>query len=328
MADGPSRQQWAELRLERPRAESALALTAISALPDGREVAIGMDSAGHLHLLIPMDQASKQQPGPDLNGLRVRPRRLETGDFIDLAAPPSHERVFTPFCRDVVMAVCVEDREPWAAVAATIRAWQSAWKPARSLMEKSVQIGLAGELIVLADVMVPVLGAAAVEMWSGPLWERHDFVGESVRLEVKTTRRSRPEHEISRFDQLRAPAGATLLFASIQLEETIGGSLTLATLIDRVIDLVRADSAAVDTLMRNLSELGWSEEMRASGELLRFNLRAADFYAVDEEFPRLPDGFAVPSGVVSVRYTIDLANLPVLGIEDVHSLLRRESCEP
>ena len=52
-----------------------------------------------------------------------------------------------------------------------------------------------------------------------------------------------------------------------------------------------------------------------------FFLRDAFVYAVDEDFPRLPDDFVPPSGVVSVKYTVDLANLPALGMNEVLAVI-------
>ena len=74
--------------------------------------------------------------------------------------------------------------------------------------------------------------------------------------------------------------------------------------------------------MTKIANLGWSEEVRNSGELLHFFLRGADVYAVDDDFPRLPDGFSPPSGVVSVKYTIDLSNLPSLGIDEFGAIIK------
>jgi hypothetical protein len=321
MADGPTPQQWAELRAVRPQGEDALAATPITANGADTPLAMAMDYAGNLHLLIPVQHGPSGPPPPDLNGLKVRHRCLESGEVLDLSAPPSHERVFTPFCREVVDAVVAQGREPWKAVAATIRAWQSAWKPTRQEMEKTVQVGLFGELLVLRTLMIPVLGPSAVGQWSGPDSERHDFVGELLHIEVKTTRRSRAEHEISRLDQLRVPVGCQLLFISIQLEQSIGGDETLATQVDAVVDLLRGDAAALDEFMTKMVNMGWSEEMRNSGELLRFFVRCAEVYAVDEDFPRLPDDFQPPSGVVSVKYTVDLANLPSLGMDEASSII-------
>jgi hypothetical protein len=188
-------------------------------------------------------------------------------------------------------------------------------------MDKSVQVGLFGELLALQTLMIPSLGPAAIDQWSGPDAERHDFVGDRLHIEVKTTRKSRHEHEISRLDQLRVPDGCQLLLVSIQLEQSVGGDETLATRVDTIVNLLRNDAAALDTFMTKLVNVGWSEEMRNSGELLRFFLRDAFVFAVDEDFPRLPDDFTPPSGVVSVKYTIDLANLPALGMDEAMAII-------
>lgn len=322
MVDGISHEHWSRLRASRPQSEDTLATIPVSV--DGNETGLhaAMDQGGNLHLLIPVDHGPNGLPPPDLNGLKVRHRRLEAGEVIKISAPASHQQVFTPFCNEIVDAVVTQQRDPWKAVAATIRSWQSAWRPARQSMDKITQVGLFGELLVLRSLMIPALGTAAVDQWSGPESERHDFVGERLHIEVKTTRKGRPEHEISRLDQLRTPTGPQLLFVSVQLEETIGGSETLATQVDHVVDLLRGDAAALDVFMTKMANLGWSEEMRSSGELLRFFVRAAEVYEVDDDFPRLPDDFLPPSGVVSIKYTIDLANLPSLGVDEAVDAIR------
>lgn len=323
MADGLTPIHWSQLRAQRPQSEDALSVLPISI--DGIETSVSsaMDQAGLLHLLIPVTQGPTGTPPADLNGLKVRHRRLQTGDVLDLSAPPSHEQVFTPFCNEIVDAVVRQSREPWKAVAAIIRAWQSAWKPTRQAMDKSVQIGLFGELLALRSLMIPMLGPVAVDQWSGPEYERHDFVSDHLHIEVKTTRKSRPEHEISRLDQLNPPVGCQLLFVSVQVEESVGGDESLASQMDAIVDLLRGDAAALDLFMTKMTNMGWSEELRNSGELLRFYLRSADVYLVDDDFPRFPNEFSLPSGVVSVKYTIDLANLPSLGMDEVGAIIKQ-----
>jgi len=322
MADCPTSAQWAELRARKPIAEDALATLPIMSEGIETSLLMAMDIAGDLHLLIPVHRGPTGARTPDLNGLRVRHRLLETGEFIDLTATPSHEQVFNPVCEDVITAVWSERRDPWSAVASIIRRWQSAWKPVRPEMDKATQVGLIGELLVLKSLMIPCIGHAAVDQWSGPEWERHDFVSDRLHLEVKTTRRSRHEHEISRLDQLRVPDGCQLLVVSIQVEETIGGNQTLASNVDEIVDLLRADTCCLDTFMTKLANMGWSDGMRDSGELLRFFVRSSFAYVVDESFPRLPDDFTPPSGVVSVKYTVDLANLPALGIDEAADIVK------
>jgi len=186
----------------------------------------------------------------------------------------------------------------------------------RPEMDKSTQVGLFGELVVLRYLLIPAMGPGAVESWSGPEYERHDFVLDHLHIEVKTTRKSRPEHEISRLDQLHVPAGKKLLLVSIQLEETAFGRETLATQLDAVIDELRGNAAALDSFMAKMVNVGWSDDIRTAGELMRFELRDSGIYPVDEGFPRLPESFIPPSGVVALRYTIDLANLPSIGMEE------------
>lgn len=322
MADDPTPEVWADLRANRPVAEGEL-VTRVATL-DGQDTAVllGMDADGDLHLLAPVAGGPTTQDIPDLNGLRVRHRITAAGDYLDVTATAPHERVFTPVCRELIHALHAEGREPWSAAATIIRQWQSAWKPTRLQMSRAVQVGLAGELLVLQRVLLPALGPAAVVQWSGPESERHDFVAGQVHLEVKTTRASRQEHEISRLDQLWRPPEGRLILVSVQLEQTIGGALTVATLIDEVLDGIRGDPAAVDDFLIKLSRLDWSDEMRRSGELIRFELREAALYEVDDDFPRLPEGFQAPNGVVAVRYTVSLANLPMIGVDEVQQAVR------
>lgn len=325
MVDGPSSAEWAALRAKRPVSEEALAT--IPVLVNGREtlLALGMDQAGYLHLLIPVEQGPKGPKPPDLNGLKVRHRHANTGQLLDLISHPAHESVFNPVCKEIIEAVSVNHRDPWSAVAATIRAWQSAWKPVRPEMEKTVQVGLFGELLVLRRLMIPSLGPTAVAQWSGPETERHDFIVGLLHLEVKTTRKSRHEHEISRLDQLRVPPGRHMAVISIQLEETIGGEETLATQIDEIVNMLRGDAAALDSFMEKLVGLNWSDEMRRSGELMKFSVRDATVYPVDDRFPKLPDDFALPPGVIAVKYTVDLANLPSMGIDEAIAMVKEAS---
>ncbi|MRV76304.1 PD-(D/E)XK motif protein [Duganella sp. FT92W] len=322
MTDSITPQHWTLLRSMRPQSEDALATIAISIQGSETSLSAALDQAGHLHLLIPVVHGPVGNPPSDLNGLKVRHRSLAIGEVLDLSAPSSHEQVFTPFCAEVIDAVVLQLRDPWKAVAAIVRAWQSAWKPMRQAMDKITQVGLFGELLVLRSLMIPALGAVAVDQWSGPDSERHDFVGEHLHIEVKTTRKSRAEHEISRLDQLRVPTGRQLLFVSLQLDESASGDESLATQIDAVIELLRSDAAALDLFMAKLTNVGWSDELRSSGELLRFFTRTEEIFAVDGDFPRLPDDFELPSGVVSVKYTVNLANLPSLDIDEVIEIIK------
>ena len=82
------------------------------------------------------------------------------------------------------------------------------------------------------------------------------------------------------------------------------GSETLVNLVDSVTAAVRHDPAAIDSFLTKLDGLDWSDDMRRSSE-------------VDDEFPQLPANSILLNGVLAVRYTISLANLPQLDIAEV-----------
>ena len=307
---------WADLRRRRPCDDEELATVHIHA-----GIVAGMDRHGDLHLLVTVQQGPTVPMPPDLNGLRVRHQRLVEQQAADLIAPASHEQLFSALSRCVVEAVVAQHREPWAAIAAIIRDWSSAWKPTKGSMEQTTQVGLYGELWTLRDILIPAIGSKAAWTWSGPDSERHDFVGREVHVEVKTTRRSTPEHEISRLDQLRRPEGKRLLVVSVQVEQTKGGDGTLADMIDSVLELLRDDLAASNEIMAGLFKAGWTDDMRRTGELVRLNLRDALVFEVCDGFPRLPDDFTKPAGVVSVKYVINLANVPDLSVDQVTTII-------
>jgi hypothetical protein len=191
-------------------------------------------------------------------------------------------------------------------------------------MDKKKQVGLFGELWVLEEVLLPVLGDRSIDLWSGPRHERHDFVGRTLRIEVKTTRKSHLVHEISRLDQLHAPPGQRLLLASVQVEETIGGQETIATRIDSIAAKLGTNGAAQDEFLTNLVRLDWSDDMRCSADLVRMEIRAVGIFAVDGQFPRLPRDLNPPSGVIDVTYNIDLSNVPMMDSTTVVALIQSE----
>ena len=199
---------------------------------------------------------------------------------------------------------------------------RAALRPVAQELGVGEQVGLFGELWVLSNVLFPSLGARACHLWTGPLGERHDFVGDAVHIEVKTTTKSDEKHEISRLDQLRAPASRRLLLASVVLERSIAGAATIATLIDEIIVKLGTDGHAIDVFEAKLKNLGWHDGLRQTGSLLRFNLRDAHVFEVEGTFPRLPDDYAPPRGVTGIRYTIDVAARSSLSATEVEAILQ------
>lgn len=283
--------------------------------PSVKQCLIGVDETGCLHLLVAIDQNPDQIP-QELEGIVVQVIETERM-YLDVYAKGHYEMLFTPMANQIVEGITTQARKPIAVVLETIEEFRGALRPLKPAISLTEQIGLFGEIWVLRNVLIPTIGARACYLWSGPDSERHDFIGDKVHIEVKATTRSEDKHEISRMDQLRAPSGKRLLFASIQLERTEGGQKTLATLIDEVIDALGIDGKAIDWFESRLSKMGWHDGLRQSGELKKFNVRDAQFFEVEGSFPRLPDDYVPPRGITAIKYTIDISARPVLNLDTV-----------
>jgi hypothetical protein len=309
-------ERWSSLRANRDPHELY-----VESVGDGEVSSlIGIDPDARLHLLVAVTEEPPSLP-PDLQSIQVRVVGDDDRVWLDVSAKAHHEPLFTMIVNTIIRAVHVEGRDPATSVEKTLEDLRAALRPLAPDLGVSEQIGLFGELWVLSNVLLPTLGPRAVHLWSGPANERHDFVGEAAHIEVKTTTRSDQKHEISRLDQLRAPKGKRLLMASIQLERSLGGSETLADLIDEIVAKLGTDGNAIDVLTDRMNKLGWTDELRQTGSLLRFNLRSVHVFEVEWTFPRLPDDYEPPRGVTALRYTIDVSARSSLSVEQVQGIV-------
>lgn len=288
--------------------------------PDFTDCQLGIEADSRLHLLVAVATEPPSLP-PDLQSIEIRVVGNER-TWLDVSARSHHEELFTMLVNKILYAIRVERRDPATSVEATIDELRAALRPVAQELGVGEQVGLFGELWVLSNVLVPFIGARASHLWSGPLGERHDFVGDAVHIEVKTTTKVDEKHEISRLDQLRAPAGKRLLLASVLLERSIAGAATIATLVEEIIVKLGRDGRAIDIFEAKLKNLGWHEGLRQTGSLLRFNLRDAHVFEVEGTFPRLPDDYVPPRGVTGIRYTIDVAARSFLGAPEVEAILQ------
>lgn len=307
--------RWASLRKQRLPHEGIYE----QAAKDLEAALIGVSDDGRLHLLLAIDVAPKNLP-PDLQSLQVRILEGEQ-TWLDVSARSHHEELLTLVTNKVLYAIRIEGRDPAVSVERIIDDMRAALRPLTLELSTTEQIGLFGELWVLSNVLFPTLGSRVCHLWSGPESERHDFVGQNVHVEVKTTTRSEPKHEISRLDQLKAPASKRLLFVSVMLEKSLGGDETLADRIDEIREKLGSDGRALDAFDSRLAQLGWHEGLRQTGALLRFTFRDVHVFEVAGDFPRLPDDYLPPLGVTGIKYSINVGSLPSLDVSEVQEVL-------
>ena len=283
------------------------------------DCALGVDDAARLHLTIRVPDDDDVLP-PDLHDITIR---YADSDylFVDVSADASLESIISPIY-DAIIRGCLDGRRAVPVITDQLESIRKAFSRAGLEISENKQIGLVGEMLVMQLILIPTLGINASSKWSGPFAEKHDFVGNYAHIEVKSTTKSMDQHEISRIDQLRAPNGKRLLLVSVQLERSIAGEYTIATIRNSINLALGHDGPALNTFEEKLKAMGWHEGLIQSGTLLRFNLRSLAVFAVEGMFPRLPDDYVPPRGVVALSYTINVSACPMMRPEQVVEIVR------
>lgn len=181
-------------------------------------------------------------------------------------------------------------------------------------LSEDQQLGLAGELLSVLAINHESGTDTAVDAWTGPLGEEHDFGLPGLDVEVKVTLSEKRHHWISSLSQLIPTPGRELLLLSVQLTRAgAGKGWSLADLVKLVRESSGPREAEIETRLEGLGFNKIDVDLYAT----RWTLRTSPaFFAVDDQFPVISEdslGRAVPSSnrILDVRYRIDLTGLPV-----------------
>jgi hypothetical protein len=111
-----------------------------------------------------------------------------------------------------------------SAIATVLENWHQLLREV-SILSTDQQVGLMGELWLLMR-LISVSGPSAIDSWTGPLREPHDFRFGEVEVEVKSTRGKARNHVINGLEQLKPSEGLTLYLLSLQFEQANTGDIT------------------------------------------------------------------------------------------------------
>ncbi|MET8740766.1 PD-(D/E)XK motif protein [Streptomyces sp. NPDC004728] len=238
--------------------------------------------------------------------------RLEYELQVVLTADELRE-VFNPLVTDVADTV----REASGAAAALTAAverferWQDLLRAVgRDGLGPEARRGLAGELLLLRDRILPVVGPAeAVDSWAGPSGANQDFQLPGVAVETKASTAKRPRNiRIASERQLDDTGTPSLLLSLAMLDERRGGSgESLNRLVDRIREQLTSPvvRAAFDG---RLVQAGYLPGHRDLYEEPRYTLRDLRFWHVRKDFPRIVEA-DLPEGVGDCTYNLSISGL-------------------
>ena len=300
----------AALSSSQPSAETRLRTSELPATSAHGQILIAVDMDGDRHILVPLAPGQRVRSGSEGASLKLVERALEDdesyGRFADLACTRRDlDDVFTALCADVIVAVASLPERPLKALNSVVAKWRALFRTNRTGLSSEQIIGLFGEIFVLSRLLAVDPGAIA--WWTGPSGHRHDFSGQRIAIEVKssTATTGRPVR-IHGLNQLEAPPGCDLAVCWIRLEQVAEGGVALGELIVR--SLAQCDDEL--ELRRMLAQRGVDT---AAGNLPTAHFRVLEecWYMVDDDFPRLTGSMLAHADIVwsvsDVHYTVDLA---------------------
>ncbi|GLX18333.1 PD-(D/E)XK motif protein [Streptomyces lavendulae] len=201
------------------------------------------------------------------------------------------------------------ERDLGQAFEETVHAWSRLLDQPRALGVER-RIGLHGELAMLRAVARAHGWERAIEAWTGPKAEEHDFGLPDSDLEVKTTASERRRHTVHGIHQLTESSGRPLWFASLQLTRGGLGGRTLSDSVASVISDARAAHRIGSVRLEGaLAAAGWSE---SDPDDERWALRSAPLIVPAEHLPRLTASMiplSVREHVSSIDYRMDVTHL-------------------
>lgn len=173
-----------------------------------------------------------------------------------------------------------------SVVRGELTAWERLLRPP-SALDEDAQVGLLGELWILCR-LIHIHGSSALDCWTGPLREPHDFRLAFADIEAKTTISTSRDHVISGLNQLVAIPNRRLFLLSIQLQPAGGSAgMTLANAVDRTLQRLSGNSLSTQRLWEILDRVQYREADRHL-YTQSYRLRSAPVLAeVNEAFPSL-----------------------------------------
>lgn len=190
-----------------------------------------------------------------------------------------------------------------------VRAWQEFMRKGAQALSPEAEIGLVGELTLLATIIeAGVPAELAIESWVGPFDGIQDFELGTGAIEVKATLSSAGfPARIGSLEQLDDTVRQPLFVAGARLRQTAGGQ-NLPDFVGALRASIAGDAEAERMFAERLLAAGYFDA-HADRYPRRFDLAGTRLIEVGQGFPRLTSG-AVPTGVLKAMYEIDLDRAP------------------
>ena len=298
---------------------------------DGKPVVHLVFDPDRHELAIRLPRGAQDAPESPLALLRINQRVLDDGEIVEIStATPALFPYFHSFAVALADRVQVDGLDSHAALAECLDRWRDLFREA-TMLSAEQQLGLLGELWLLRRLIAQRGADTAIDAWTGPSAQAHDFRIGALEIEVKATTNEHREHIISSDTQLTASDGAELYVLSLQYTpagaengQSLGAALAeLRTTLSGLAAWTNFDSIL-------LNHFGL-EPANLSLYATPFKLRTAPcLVPVDDYFPRIIlahlAGATDIARISDVRYRVNIDGLgSLLGTPKFIDILGDES---
>lgn len=280
-----------------------------------------LDQEHHRHLLIPIAASLRVHEDTGSAGVHITAHQLldesERRRFLDIECRKPHlNNLFSIIASEMISQLSEDESRPDLVCHQVLSRWRELLEESSNKPDLQAVVGLFGELWQLREIVQR--NSRAVNHWVGPTGARHDLTCGQVSLEVKSSlRRQGRFFTVHGHDQLEPPQGGELYVAAVKLEQVLkGGGETLSELISAI----ASTGCDQHFLWTGLTSLGFTPEIVAGYNDIRFTILENRIYKIADEFPRIvSDSFKnghVPNGVIAMNYQIDLSSEPPFPLAD------------
>ena len=267
-----------------------------------------------LLVLVHSEGLTSQHRWPKLRGLRLERQIASRGQefLVFRLTDTEHRDIFYRFCADLVGAARAARSEQEAADVCIMRTWRwhrllNRGRDGRLTAEE--QKGLIGELTVLMELVVPVLGVTdGMAAWVGPLGATWDFETGAVGIESKACAPLARKIRIASADQLGSDETHALFLHVTEISaapDSSSRAVTVTQVVERAREFIESqDTAALGEFEERIMATGYDDYDDYTDQ--RWLIGDTTVFAVVDGFPRIIPPM-VPPGVSDVRYQIKLA---------------------
>jgi len=273
-----------------------------------------IESGGSAVSLIIPHPIVKVVPPTRLEAITTEAVRIEGEEYVRIA---THVRpLFQEFyllLTEIADSIQLDGKTFETAVRSRLESWKELLRSV-GMLSPERQVGLWGELWLLRR-LITSCGPEALDSWTGPVAEPHDFRIGHTELEVKTTRSRQRNHVINGLDQLSPSEGLKLFLLALHVEPAqTDDAMSLPQMVAVVRNTLDAEPDLLgdfELILRDGCGYYAKDEQNYGTQ---FRLRSAPMLVpVDAGFPRLTKktlcdvvGMNVEQRISDVRYTVNV----------------------